>query len=164
VTSEASIKAQGRRGRPIILPPTPNEATARQIAWFREGRVEAGFNANAIEETLQQSWVMRQTVIAETDDIAMNEGLGYYRSMQTFRSAQSPGYRDMVMGDSAAAMPRGLICGAPDTVRDHFVELAKLGIGGVALRLRVGPMPVTFSMNALRLFMKEIAPAVADSK
>jgi alkanesulfonate monooxygenase SsuD/methylene tetrahydromethanopterin reductase-like flavin-dependent oxidoreductase (luciferase family) len=164
VTSEASIKAQGRRGRPVILPPTPNEATARQIAWFREGMVEAGFNAKAIEDALQQSWVMRQTVIAETDDIAMNEGLGYYRSMQTFRSAQSPGYRDMVMGDSAAALPRGLICGAPDTVRDHFVELAKLGIGGVALRLRVGPMPVTFSMNALRLFMKEIAPAVADSK
>jgi alkanesulfonate monooxygenase SsuD/methylene tetrahydromethanopterin reductase-like flavin-dependent oxidoreductase (luciferase family) len=42
--------------------------------------------------------------------------------------------------------------------------LAKLGIGGVALRLRVGPMPVAFSMKALRLFMQEIAPAVADGR
>jgi alkanesulfonate monooxygenase SsuD/methylene tetrahydromethanopterin reductase-like flavin-dependent oxidoreductase (luciferase family) len=163
VTSEFSIKAQGRRGRPVILPPGPNEATARQIGWFREGMTEAGFDASAIAEALRQSWVMRQTVIADTDEIAMGEGLGYYKSMQAFRSAQSPGYRDMVMGDSAAALPRGLVLGSPDTVRDHYIELAKLGIGGVALRMRVGPMPAAFSMNALRLFMREIAPAVADN-
>jgi hypothetical protein len=45
-------------------------------------------------------------------------------------------------------------------VRNQFAELSKLGIGGVALRMRVGPMPVEFSMNALRLFMREIAPAM----
>jgi alkanesulfonate monooxygenase SsuD/methylene tetrahydromethanopterin reductase-like flavin-dependent oxidoreductase (luciferase family) len=163
VTSEVSIKAQGRRGRPVILPPGPNEATARQIGWFKAGMADAGFKAEAIEEALRQSWVMRQTVFADTDEIAMTEGLGYYRSMQAFRSAQSPGYRDMVMGDSAAALPRGLVVGAPDSVREHFVELAKLGIGGVALRLRVGPMPVAFSMNALRLFMNEIAPALPNN-
>jgi alkanesulfonate monooxygenase SsuD/methylene tetrahydromethanopterin reductase-like flavin-dependent oxidoreductase (luciferase family) len=160
VTSEFSIKAQGRRGRPVILPPGPNEATARQIGWFRQGMAEGGFDDKAVGEALQQSWVMRQTVIADTDKIALEEGVGYYRSMQAYRSAQSPGYRDMVMGDSAAAMPRGLVCGAPSTVRDQFVELSKLGIGGVALRMRVGPMPVEFSMNALRLFMKEVAPAM----
>lgn len=161
VTSEGSIKAQGRRGRPVILPPGPNEATARQIGWFREGMAEAGFGKEAIAEALRQSWVMRQTVIADTDKTAMEEGLGYYKSMQAYRSAQSPGYRDMVMGDSARELPRGLVIGAPDTVRAQFVELARLGIGGVAIRLRVGPMPADFSRNALRLFMKEVAPALA---
>lgn len=105
---------------------------------------------------------MRQTVIAETDKIALEEGLGYYRSMQAYRSAQSPGYRDLVMGDSARELPRGLVIGSPDKVRQQYVELAKLGIGGVALRMRVGPMPVEFSKNALRLFMKHVAPALAE--
>ncbi len=164
VTSEGSIKAQGRRGRPVILPPGPNEATARQIAWFREGMAEGGFGKEAIEDALSQSWVMRQTVIADTDKIALEEGLGYYKSMQAYRSAQSPGYRDMVMGDSARELPRGLVIGSPETVREQFEDLAKLGIGGVALRLRVGPMPTAFSRNALRLFMNEVAPALAASR
>lgn len=158
-TSEESIKAQGRRGRPIILPPTPNDATAKQVAWFRQGMAEAGFDENRIADTLRQSWVMRQTIIAETDSIAMGEGVSYFRSMQTFRAAQSPGYRDRIMGDSASsAVPKGMICGSPETVREQFVELSKLGIGGVAVRIRVGPMPVEFSMNGLRLFMRDVAP------
>lgn len=162
VTSEGSIKAQGRRGRPVILPPGPNDATARQIGWFRDAMAEAGFGSDAIAAALRESWVMRQTVIAETDKIALEEGLGYYRSMQAYRSAQSPGYRDLVMGDSARELPRGLVIGSPDKVRQQYVELAKLGIGGVALRMRVGPMPVEFSKNALRLFMKHVAPALAE--
>jgi alkanesulfonate monooxygenase SsuD/methylene tetrahydromethanopterin reductase-like flavin-dependent oxidoreductase (luciferase family) len=157
-TSEASIMAQGRRGRPIILPPTSNDVTAKQVAWFRQGMADGGFDTETIAETLRQSWVMRQTIVAETDREAMTEGLGYFRSMQQFRAAQSPGYRDLVMGDSAAALPKGMICGAPNTVRDQFVELSKLGIGGVATRMRVGPMPVEFSMNGLRLIMRDIAP------
>lgn len=162
-TSEGSIKAQGQRGRPIILPPGPNEATAKQVAWFRQGMVEGGFDDATIAETLAQSWVMRQTIVAETDREAMEEGLGYFRSMQQYRAAQSPGYRDRVMGDSATALPKGMACGSPDTIRDDFVELSKLGVGGVAVRLRVGPMPVEFAMNGLRLFMKEVAPHMKAS-
>jgi len=157
-TSEASIKAQGRRGRPVILPPTSLDVTEKQVAWFRQGLAEGGFDARTIASVMEQSWVMRQTIVADTERAAMGEGLGYFRSMQQYRAAQSPGYRDLVMGDSATSLPKGVICGSPDSVREQFVQLAKLGIGGVALRIRVGPMPVAYSMNALRLIMKHIAP------
>ena len=45
---------------------------------------------------------------------------------------------------------------------EEFTELKTTGVGGVFVRFRIGPMPAEFSERALKLFMKDIAPAMRE--
>ncbi len=47
---------------------------------------------------------------------------------------------------------------------EDFIDLEKTGIGGVMVRFRTGPMPAAFSTRALKLFMREIAPQIRESR
>jgi hypothetical protein len=79
--------------------------------------------------------------------------------MQTYRAAQSSAFEESVR--KAAAKP-GLpvLCGSPASMMEDFTSLERTGIGGVIVRFRTGPMPAEFSTRALKLFMREIAPAI----
>jgi alkanesulfonate monooxygenase SsuD/methylene tetrahydromethanopterin reductase-like flavin-dependent oxidoreductase (luciferase family) len=51
-----------------------------------------------------------------------------------------------------------LICGSPATVAEEFAEIGKIGIGGVIMAFRLGPMPHETAMKSLELFMTKVAP------
>lgn len=159
VTSEGSIKGQAKQGRPIILGPGPLDVTKKAVALYRDTMSEAGFSDDAVAAALQQSWVSRQIILADTDDEAERVGLPFFREMQTYRAAQSPAYRDRVLS-SPAERPRGVFMGSPATVGEQAEALAAIGIGGILARFRCGPAPVEFSTRALTLFMSEIAPRI----
>jgi hypothetical protein len=157
VASEASLAAQARLGRPVLMAAATAPGAARNIEVYRKAAREAGLGFDKIDELIAQCWVARTVVLAPTDQEAIEVGLPYFHMMQTYRAAQSTAFEESVR--KAAARP-GLpvLCGGPDTVGEDFVALDRTGIGGVIVRFRTGPMPAAFSARALQLFMREIAP------
>jgi alkanesulfonate monooxygenase SsuD/methylene tetrahydromethanopterin reductase-like flavin-dependent oxidoreductase (luciferase family) len=51
-----------------------------------------------------------------------------------------------------------LLCGSPATVCDAIAEIDRIGVGGLILVFRLGPMPYDVAANSIRLFMKKVAP------
>ena len=159
VASEASLAAQARLGRPVLMAAATAAGAARNIEIYRNAGLEAGFTAGEIDHAISQCWVARTVVLAPTDKEAIEVGLPYYRQMQIYRAAQSSAFEAMV---AKASKQPGLpvLCGSPESMIEDFTSLAKTGIGGVIVRFRSGPMPAAFSSRALKLFMSEIAPQI----
>lgn len=161
VASEGSIAAQARQGRPVLMAAATAKGAARNVAIYRAAAREAGLSTDAIDRALAECWVSRTVVLAPTDEEAHEVGLPYFRAMQTYRAAQSSAFEAMVA--KAAAQPGpGVLCGAPESMVEDFVELARTGVGGVSIRFRTGPMPAEFSARAIRLFMRDIAPRMRE--
>ena len=51
-----------------------------------------------------------------------------------------------------------LIYGSPATVAEKLAEVAKIGVGGVIMQFRLGPMPFEDVAQSLTLFMRKVAP------
>jgi alkanesulfonate monooxygenase SsuD/methylene tetrahydromethanopterin reductase-like flavin-dependent oxidoreductase (luciferase family) len=161
VASEASLAAQARLGRPVLMAAATAAGAARNIAIYRKAAQDAGFNTDKIDQAISECWVARTVVLAPTDQEAIEVGLPYYEMMQTYRAAQSTAFEALVV--KANAQP-GLpvLCGSPDSMMEDFTSLAETGVGGVFVRFRTGPMPAEFSSRALKLFMQKIAPRIRE--
>lgn len=156
VASEASLAAQARQGRPVIMAAATAAGAKRNIEVYRTAAREAGLSIDKIDEAISQCWVARTVVLAPTDKEATEVGLPYFRMMQTYRAAQSTAFE--ARAAQVNAQPTPVLCGSPETIVGDFTDLAKTGIGGCIVRFRTGPMPADFSARALKLFMKDIAP------
>ena len=161
VASEASLSAQARLGRPVLMAAATAPGAAHNIEIYRAAAQDAGLSANQIDHAIAQSWVARTVVLAPTDQEAREVGLPYYEQMQTYRAAQSTAFEAMVAKTRASGrLP--VLCGSPDSMLEDFTDLAATGVGGVFVRFRTGPMPAEFSSRALKLFMQEIAPQIRE--
>jgi alkanesulfonate monooxygenase SsuD/methylene tetrahydromethanopterin reductase-like flavin-dependent oxidoreductase (luciferase family) len=162
VASETSLATQARQGRPVLMAAATAAGAQRNIEIYRAAAREAGLTTDQIDHAISQCWVARTVVLAPTDKEAEEVGMPYFHQMQTYRAAQSTAFEAMVAKANASGkLP--VLCGSPDSMIDDFTSLAKTGIGGVMVRFRTGPMPAAFSSRALKLFMREVAPAIRTS-
>ena len=51
-----------------------------------------------------------------------------------------------------------MLCGSPDTVAEAIAEIDKMGVGGLILVFRLGPMSYEVAANSIKLFMSKVAP------
>ena len=51
-----------------------------------------------------------------------------------------------------------ILCGSPATVSEAIAEIDRIGVGGLILVFRIGPMPIEVAEASIRLFMKKVAP------
>ena len=62
-------------------------------------------------------------------------------------------------GTAARDQPQhSLLCGSPDTVTEAIAEIDRIGVGGLILVFRLGPMPHEIAARSIRLFMNKVAP------
>ena len=52
----------------------------------------------------------------------------------------------------------GLIYGSPATVAERLAEIDKIGVGGIMMTFRLGPMAADVANNSIKLFMGKVAP------
>jgi alkanesulfonate monooxygenase SsuD/methylene tetrahydromethanopterin reductase-like flavin-dependent oxidoreductase (luciferase family) len=54
-----------------------------------------------------------------------------------------------------------LIYGSPATVAEKLAQLAAIGVGGVIIQFRLGPMSYDQVAQSLTLFMRQVAPGLS---
>ena len=57
-----------------------------------------------------------------------------------------------------------MLCGSPATVAEAIAEIDRIGVGGLILTFRIGPMPYDVAANSIRLFMSKVAPEFKAKK
>jgi alkanesulfonate monooxygenase SsuD/methylene tetrahydromethanopterin reductase-like flavin-dependent oxidoreductase (luciferase family) len=51
-----------------------------------------------------------------------------------------------------------MICGSPATVAKAIAEIDSIGVGGLLMVFRIGPMAYEVAEKSITLFMQEVAP------
>jgi alkanesulfonate monooxygenase SsuD/methylene tetrahydromethanopterin reductase-like flavin-dependent oxidoreductase (luciferase family) len=171
-STEASLLALARQGKPFLMNVQPPAVTRRRVDLYRRTMREAGADEEKIERNLAECWVWRNIFVAASDAEAERVGAAAFRTMTAARAElrnriwRETGLRIAVpeneLPDARANLDAdlhgGVICGAPATVAERIAEIAALGIGGIIATFRLGPMPHEQAMASLELFMRQVAP------
>jgi alkanesulfonate monooxygenase SsuD/methylene tetrahydromethanopterin reductase-like flavin-dependent oxidoreductase (luciferase family) len=164
--SETSMVELARQGRPFMMNVQSNAVTRQRMELYRRTLSETGLDATAIARLVSRCWIWRNVVVAPTDAEAARIGVPAFEAMVEHRAAmrervyreQGVRIRDEPAGPARVAIEHALIYGSPATVASSFRELDDIGIGGVIMAFRLGPMRYDDAATSLRLFMTEVAP------
>ena len=165
-SSEEATVAMARAGRPFLMNIQSNEVTRRRMDLYRKTMRESGFDEAAIARNVDDTWVWRNIFVAETDAEAHRLALPAWETQQEFRQAmrkkvyQEQGLLLKQENEPAARnqVQHSILCGSPATISEAIAEIDRIGVGGLILVFRIGPMPAEVANNSIRLFMEKVAP------
>jgi alkanesulfonate monooxygenase SsuD/methylene tetrahydromethanopterin reductase-like flavin-dependent oxidoreductase (luciferase family) len=164
--SEEAMLGMARAGRPFLMNIQTNEVTRLRMDLYRKTMREAGFDEPTVARNVAGTWVWRNIFVGETDAEAERLSLAAFRTQQEFRQAmRKKVYEEqgLLLKQEAGPVARNqvqhsLLCGSPATVCDAIAEIDRIGVGGLILVFRLGPMPYEVAANSIRLFMNKVAP------
>jgi alkanesulfonate monooxygenase SsuD/methylene tetrahydromethanopterin reductase-like flavin-dependent oxidoreductase (luciferase family) len=172
-SSDEGMLHIARQGRPFMMNVQSNEVTRHRMDLYRRTLGELGFNEEAVARTVEQCWVWRNVFVAETDAEAERIALPAFEAMHEQRTAMRQRVYEE-QGVSIVPMPppgtapaartvveHSLIYGSPATVAEKLAQVAAIGVGGVIMQFRLGPMSYDEVAQSLTLFMHQVAPELA---
>jgi alkanesulfonate monooxygenase SsuD/methylene tetrahydromethanopterin reductase-like flavin-dependent oxidoreductase (luciferase family) len=170
--SEDAMLGMARAGRPFLMNIQTNEVTRQRMDLYRKTMREAGFDERTIQRNVDDTWVWRNIFVAESDAEAQRLALDAFGAQQAFRQAmRKKVYEEqglLLKHETAPAarneVQHSLLCGSPETVCEAIAEIDQIGVGGLILVFRLGPMPYEVAENSIRLFMKRVAPEFAHTR
>lgn len=172
-SGEASLIELARQGRPFLMNVQSLEVTRHRMELYRRTLREHGYDEAAVAQRVDQCWVWRNVVVAETDREAARVGIPAFEAMQAQRAAmraqvfRKTGRRlEVRAADPTTPAPRtmvthALIHGSPATVAERLAAVAAIGVGGVIMQFRLGPMPYEVAAQSLTMFMQIVAPQLS---
>jgi alkanesulfonate monooxygenase SsuD/methylene tetrahydromethanopterin reductase-like flavin-dependent oxidoreductase (luciferase family) len=172
-SGEASMIELARQGRPFLMNVQSLDVTRHRMELYRRTLREHGHDEAAVMQRVEQCWVWRNVVVAETDQAAAAVGIPAFEAMQAQRAAmrervfRETGQRLEVHAAGRVAPPprtmaeHALIHGSPATVAERLAAVAATGVGGVIMQFRLGPMPYDVAAQSLTLFMQKVVPQLA---
>ena len=169
-SSEESMLGMARAGRPFLMNVQSNEVTRSRMDLYRKTMREAGFDERTVARRVADCWIWRNIFVAGTDAEAERIALPAFRTQAEFRQAmRKKVYEEqgVSLQKETATPARGearhaLLCGSPATVAAAIAEIDRIGVGGLIMTFRIGPMPYSDAENSIRLFMREVAPAFSS--
>ncbi len=165
-SSEEAMLAMARAGRPFLMNVQSNAVTRHRMDLYRKTMREAGFDEATVSRNVDDTWVWRNIFVAPTDAEAERLALPAFRTQMAFRAEMRERvYREqgLILKKEEAGAARNesrhaLLCGSPDTVCEAIAEIDQIGVGGLILVFRLGPMPHEVAADSIRLFMSRVAP------
>ena len=162
---EAAMLDMARAGRPFLMNVQSNEVTRHRLELYRKTMRESGFDEAAVARNLADIWIWRNVFVAETDAEAERVALPAFRAQAEFRQAMRKRVYEeqgVLLAPEVAPAARNdaqhsLLCGSPATVAERIAEIDALGVGGLMLAFRLGPMPYEAAEQSIRLFMQKVA-------
>ena len=168
-TEELMLEIAGR-AQPFMMNVQSYEVTKHRMDLYRATLREKGLTEAAVARLVDDCWVWRNVFVAETDAEAERIGVPLFQQMQKQRAVmrervfQEQGLRRQLHapGPTAPAartvIEHALMYGSPATVAEKLAAVDKIGVGGLIMSFRLGPMPYQVTAGSLRLFADKVMP------
>ena len=165
-SGEEAMLGMARAGRPFLMNVQSNAVTKHRMDLYRKTMRESGFDEATVARNVDDSWVWRNIFVAETDAEAERLAVPAFRTQMEFRAAM----RNKVYAEQGLMLKQeegvaarnesqhAVLCGSPARVAEAIAEIDKVGVGGLILVFRIGPMPYEVAAHSIRLFMQKVAP------
>ena len=166
-SGEESMLEMARAGRPFLMNVQTNEVTKHRMDLYRKTLRDSGYDEESVAKNVAESWVWRNIFVAETDAEAERLALPAFKTQTEFRMAmRKKVYEEQglyLKKESGSAPARSeaqyaVLCDSPATVAEEIAKIDAIGVGGLILTFRIGPMPYEVAANSIRLFMEKVAP------
>jgi alkanesulfonate monooxygenase SsuD/methylene tetrahydromethanopterin reductase-like flavin-dependent oxidoreductase (luciferase family) len=133
---------------------------------YRKTMRESGFDEATVARNVDDTWIWRNIFVGETDAEAERLALPAWETQQEFRQAmRKKVYEEqgLLLKQEPAPAARNqvqhsILCGSPATVSEAIAEIDRIGVGGLILVFRIGPMHSEVAEHSIRLFMQKVAP------
>ena len=163
---EEAMVGMAREGRPFLMNIQSNEVTQQRMDLYRDTMRESGYDEQTVARCVSDTWIWRNVFVADTDAEAERLALPAWEAQQEFRQAmRKKVYEEqglLLKQESGPAArnqaQHSIICGSAATVAEEIAKIDKIGIGGLLMVFRMGPMPSDLAENSIRLFMEKVAP------
>jgi alkanesulfonate monooxygenase SsuD/methylene tetrahydromethanopterin reductase-like flavin-dependent oxidoreductase (luciferase family) len=164
--SEEAMLGMARAGRPFLMNIQSNEVTKHRMDLYRKTMRESGFDDATVARNVDNTWIWRNIFVGETDAKAARLALPAFETQQHFRTVmREKVYREqglLLKKESGPAArneaQHSILCGSPATVAEALAKIDAIGVGGLILVFRIGPMPYEVAAHSIRLFMEKVAP------
>ena len=165
-SSEGSMVGLAKEGRPFMMNVQSDEVTKHRMDLYRQTLAETGYDEAKIAQNVSDSWVWRNVFVAETDEEAERVGVPAFTRQHEFRSEmrkrvyeeQGVRLQEEKKGIARNDPAHGLIYGSPATVAERLAKIDAIGVGGIMMTFRLGPMAAEVANNSIKLFMEKVAP------
>jgi alkanesulfonate monooxygenase SsuD/methylene tetrahydromethanopterin reductase-like flavin-dependent oxidoreductase (luciferase family) len=139
---------------------------------YRQTLRAQGMAEEEVWRLVGDCWVWRNVFVAETDAEAERIGVPLFQEMQKQRAAmrervfkeQGVRLQSHAPGPAAPAartvVEHALIHGSPTTVTEKIAAIDAIGVGGLIMSFRLGPMSHDLAARSLRLFAEQVMPAM----
>jgi alkanesulfonate monooxygenase SsuD/methylene tetrahydromethanopterin reductase-like flavin-dependent oxidoreductase (luciferase family) len=165
-SSEGSMVGLAKEGRPFMMNVQSDEVTQHRMDLYRATLRDSGYDDESAANNIDQTWVWRNVFVADTDAEAERIGVPAFRRQHEFRAEmrkrvyQEQGVllQEEKKGIARNDPSHGLIYGSPATVAERISKIDQIGVGGVMMTFRLGPMAAHDANASLKLFMEQVAP------
>ena len=149
-----------------------NDVTKHRMDLYRQMLRAQGLTETEVRQLVDDCWVWRNVFVAQTDAEAERVGVPLFQEMQKQRAAmrervfkeQGVRLQSHAPGPTAPAartvVEHALIHGSPATVAEKLATIDAIGVGGLIMSFRLGPMPHDQVTSSLRLFAEKVMPAL----
>jgi alkanesulfonate monooxygenase SsuD/methylene tetrahydromethanopterin reductase-like flavin-dependent oxidoreductase (luciferase family) len=169
--SEEAMLDMARAGRPFLMNVQTNEVTRHRMDRYRATMRESGFDEATVARNVADTWVWRNVFVAPTDAEAERLARPAFRAQTEFRQVMRKRIYEeqgaLLKPETAPAArnvpEHSLLCGSPATVAEKIAEIDAIGVGGLILAFRIGPMPGDVAEQSIRLFMQQVAPEFSSN-
>lgn len=170
--TEESMLEIARSRRPFMMNVQSHDVTKRRMDLYRETLRAQGSTEGEVSRLVEDCWVWRNVFVGETDTEAERIGVPLFHEMQKQRAAmrervfkeQGVRLQSHAPGPTAPAartvVGHALIHGSPATVAENLAAIDAIGVGGLIISFRLGPMPYDIAANSLKLFAEKVMPAM----
>jgi alkanesulfonate monooxygenase SsuD/methylene tetrahydromethanopterin reductase-like flavin-dependent oxidoreductase (luciferase family) len=155
-----------KQGRPFLMNIQTNETTKHRMDLYRKTLRESGYDDAHVARCVDNTWVWRNIFVGETDAEAERLALPAWNVQQEFRAAmrkkvyaeQGLMLKEEKVTPARDQQQHSILCGSPATVAEAISDIDQIGVGGLILVFRLGPMPYDVAAHSIRLFMEKVAP------
>jgi alkanesulfonate monooxygenase SsuD/methylene tetrahydromethanopterin reductase-like flavin-dependent oxidoreductase (luciferase family) len=170
--TEDSMLEIAHRAQPFMMNVQSYEVTKHRMDLYRATLRGQGLDEAKVARLVDDCWVWRNVFVAETDAEAERIGVPLFQEMQTQRAAmrelvfreQGVRLQSRAPGPTAPAartvIDHALIHGSPTTVAEKLAAVDAIGVGGVIMSFRLGPMSYDVAASSLSLFAEKVMPAL----
>lgn len=165
-SGEEAMLGMAREKRPFLMNIQTNEVTKHRMDLYRKTLRESGCSEPEVARNVDNTWIWRNIFVGETDAEAERIAMPAWKTQQEFREVmRKKVYAEQgLMLKAEPVTParnqqqHSILCGSPDTVAEAIAEIEKIGVGGLIMVFRLGPMPYEVAENSIKLFMEKVAP------
>lgn len=171
VATEGSMIEMAKQGRPLMLVVQPDDETERRFGVYRDTLAESGLDEESAERVMEECWIWRNIYVADTDAEAEKLATRVHEANRRhitetrlrLNTAEEMASVRVGLSDPRFNVENSMIFGSPDTVAKRIERLGRIGVGGLILHFRVGPMTWDENERSLRMFADEVMPRFKDN-
>lgn len=165
ISRESTIE-MGSKKRPVLIAAQENHSIKDRLQVFTKSLESTEITESEIEDILDQVWVNKNIVVAESRSEAEEIAFDGYTREQTFFKAARDKYNPK-SGSQGLSKPREIskkdfdnifITGTPKDVAEQVSELDKIGVKNLMMKINTGEMDQSIVFRTMDLLAEHVKP------